>query len=799
MSDQLEIRDINLWRKKLGLFPVPLFGRDAKENEFVLLNGNKGNFCLDLSNEQLGSEARNRAWSSNVGHYVTLDDQNRYVEVQSWDQRASTINRYSYESVATNLEGFHRYLIKDEPKSEISVISHVIRVYRSLRSALGQSADGTDSLKAFLYLLACVTDGVRRDKLALKKWGLDAQAGRIAKLIRDNEWSALEGELIRERPLESLTPILSLILRHSSGQIFQEAHYEAIFVRQPQLMFEGFAPQPIEIGKHGKGIGLHFTPPALARTLVEEALLTLDKLPKNSITIFDPSCGSGEFLREVLRQLIIKKYRGKIKLIGWDISPAACDMARFGLAWEMRGHNTQVNMQIECVDSLSSDEKWPEVDLILMNPPFVSWQDMNLEQRERVREILGNLMVKQPDMSNAFIWRAALCLRQGGVVGSILPASFLNGVATTKLRGEIGQAVSTRLVARLGSHMLFPGAMIDAALYVGRADNKNDAPAIAFWADYRSASNARGLRALRIIRSTPQQAMFLADGDGYSIYPNPEIGKGSESWAPRPYKSWSLLHSLNHLPKVKDIFNVMKGAQTGHNKTFILDKEQWQELPDSEKVYFRPAVLNKSIRHGFLIDSAYVFYPYGESAIETEAKLRKAVKTFYDKVLKDNKERLLNRTGVNPEKWWKLYRYGTWQVDNVPQLVSTFFGDAGSFAWDETGQYIVIQGNSWLLKPTKGFTELPENVALAYLAILSSPIFSELLSATCNHVGGGQWDLSKRFVNNIAIPNLLSTSMPPRIISDLSEIGKSIHEGLPFEDERLKELTSLVYQPNQVL
>src|SRR5690348_204110 len=101
---QDELRNIDLWRLELGLYPVPLFD-DLQDNQFVLLNGNRGNFCLDLERQHLDSDTRNKAWSSNVGHYVGLTD--RYVEVQRWDAKRRNVDKFPRERVVENLERFH--------------------------------------------------------------------------------------------------------------------------------------------------------------------------------------------------------------------------------------------------------------------------------------------------------------------------------------------------------------------------------------------------------------------------------------------------------------------------------------------------------------------------------------------------------------------------------------------------------------------------------------------------------------------------------------------------------------------
>lgn len=787
---QDELNNISLWRLELGLYPVPLF-HDAPHDQFVLLNGNRGNFCLDLKRERLDDDTRNSAWSSNVGHYVGLTD--RYVEVQRWDSKRRPVERFTRESVLAKLEEFHNHLEKDEPRRELSIVTHVIRVFRSIRTSLGQGVDGPTSLRAFLYLLACITDDLRRGELSLGRWQLDAEAVEVANAIQGDDWDALTDELVKGRPVEGLVPNPTLLLRHSSGQIFQEAHYEAVNIPQEQLTLKGFPPMPAAIAQAHKGAGLHFTPSALSRSLVEEALRVIGELPPH-LTIFDPACGSGEFLRETLRQLKISGYAGRVTLIGWDISQAACDMARFILSWETRGQEGRIIADIRCHDSIVI-ENWPTgVDIVATNPPFVSWQDMLPQQREAVSNVLGDLARIRPDLSSAFILRAAQSLRQGGVVASIVPASFLDGDSAASVRGQLSEALTTKLVARLGSHQLFHKALIDAAFYVGRVNGSQPEPTVAFWADHRPHSASAGLRALRRVRSFNRQSAYPLEEDGFSIYQTTAMGRGTGSWAPRPYDAWRLAESLREMPKVKNLFEVKQGARTGLNKAFILSREQWKSLPTKrERSYFRPAVLNESIRSGVLTDGAYVFYPYGKASVETEEELRAELQTYYEEILLPNKDTLSERGSRRHAKWWELSEHRAWQEKPQPKIISTYFGDMGSFAWDSNGSFIVVQGFGWIPKLTKKFEELPEEVGLAYLAVLNSCLFSKLLSASSNHVGGGQWNLSKKFVDQIPLPNLLSENVSPDILARLAEVGGNIHAGVPIDEREREELVEAVY------
>ena len=785
------LNDIDYWRTRLGLLPVPLFNDHQVEPSFVLLNGNRGNFCLDFQSVDQNIDPRAYAWSANVAHYVTLSG--NYIEVQRWDQQKSSIERYTQSSIYNNLEKFHEYLEKNSPKQEISIISHSLSVFRRLRATLGKDFSGIQSLQAYLYLLASVADKVEKGLLHIDAWKLNKDTNTIIGTIRTGDWTELVNHFTGGRPIEGLTPNINLLLRHASGQLFQEAHFEALFVPQNQLNFEGFLPSPVRLTKESGGIGIYFTPAALARTLVEETIARLN-LSADTIFIFDPACGSGEFLRESLRQLKLNKYQGKTRILGWDISHTVCEMANFLLAWELRDVNSNVEVEIVNVDSLAPNVVWPEnVDAILMNPPFVAWQDLSNNQKERLIYILGDYGIQRPNLAYAFLLKSSTSLKDNGILGTVLPASLLNATSASKLREYLGHQLAPKLIARLGSHSIFFNATIDPALYLAQKDTSSEEPTIAFWADYRQNSSSAGLRTLRKIRNNKTGSNFPVNEDGFSIYKETSIGHDEKDWAPRPYNSWVALRSINNLPKIKDIYEIYQGIRTGANPAFLLESHEWKELPKQESQYFRPAVVNKSIKYGFLKSDTFVFYPYGDCTIASEIELREKLPYYYANYLLPNKNRLLSRPRVKIVKWWELSEHRAWQEKPESKIVSTYFGNAGSFAWDDEGNYAVVQGFGWILKKAiRNKTHL-KRISLAYLAIINSPFFSELLSAVSNNVSGGQWDLSKRFISNISIPDFFAEYPISTNTQKLSTLGDNIFLGLTVDEEILTYLVKKAY------
>jgi methylase of polypeptide subunit release factors len=751
-----------------------------------MLNGPTGNFCLDLTGEV--SDKRAIAWSADVGHYVSVAGND--VDVQRWDASPSVIEKYSAQSVMKRLPEFHNYLEKSQPRYEQSVIPHAIRVFRQLRGSLA-AKDGTPALIAFLTLLACVTDRVSRADLNLDHWSLSRREHSAAVAIKDNDWELLSDDLMRGRLLDQLILDPRLLLRHAAGQLFQEAHYEATVL--PQLSLPGFGLQPVSVQKGvSASIGVDFTPPSLARMVVEQAL-RVTNLGKEQVRFLDPACGSGEFLREVLRQVRLSGFKGRIELLGFDISEAACAMARFVLTWEKNEDQYPVAVDIKCVDSLGNIS-WPsDVDLIVMNPPFVSYEQLTAQDLSRVRSTLGALTKGRVNLSAAFVWRAVTSVKESAVVATLIPASFLDATATSAMRNEMRSFLSPRFIARLGSQVLFRDVLVDAAaLVVQKGPSHGDQNAVAFWADHRIESTVAGIRALR--RAGRTQGSFTTPvlGEGFSIYKTP-VFSGS-AWSPRSYEAWQLLDRLRGMPTVGDLFSVHTGARPGYLPAFVIDKASWRDLPRKEQRYFRPAVVNESITCGFLRDVQYVFYPYGRYRLESEKELRAELGSYYSRVLQPSRQTLMRRASKRePSRWWEMSESRAWQHQAEPKLVSVYFGKAGSFAYDDSGDFVVVQGFAWLPKPPlKSKSTLHSGLSLAYSAILNSPIMNDFLAAVSNPVQGGQWDLSSRFVKNIPLPNL-AKSDNSTVVETLTRLGRSLSRGADVNQEELKQAAQLAY------
>jgi adenine-specific DNA-methyltransferase len=274
-------------------------------------------------------------------------------------------------------------------------------------------------------------------------------------------------------------------------------------------------------------------------------------------------------------------------------------------------------------------------------------------------------------------------------------------------------------------------------------------------------------------------------------------------WLPERREVYELKARLNRfpIPKVGALFTIHQGIRTGDNQAFILTAEEFKEIDEQERSYFRPVAGQGALKHGQLRPSYFVFYPYGSDGVETitsEEQLIDVVPKYHEKYLIHRKAKLAKRAGI--KEWWLLTRPRPWQAGKVYKWVSTYFGTAGSFAYDDDGGYVVVQGQAWFAKP-KLFTTtsvdaqeslLNTPLPWAYLSLLNSRLFEEILASYCPRVQGGQYNLSNRFVKDIPIPNLAEAHFSSGILNRLADLGRRIHDGA-FEDSR-DEIDQAAYQ-----
>ncbi|MBX3502237.1 MAG: N-6 DNA methylase, partial [Alphaproteobacteria bacterium] len=610
---------IDRWAAQLGMVRTRIFaGEDHPSGEHALmLNGARGSFGMSIPDDELRfDEAASWAWSADVACHVHIYQ--AHVVVSRWDEVRPT--QYSLNRVSDQLEAFYERVIEREPKYLVSVARLIGDTLRRIRSA-EETGETDRALAALLYLLANWRVRSTSESSSFpafdRLYQIEALRDRSVQRLANTFENHFRNVVDRPRFGSSidLKTWPSLVLRHATPIVFQQVHMEMEARGEVDL----FGAKPASLGER-RGTGVHFTPPGIARSVVEQAIEDIDIHTQwpTSITVLDPACGSGAFLIEVMRKFSDAGYSGRLRIVGYDISESAVLLARFALsvvAQEWPLGSNKVEVSITRRDALS-EATWEPADLIVMNPPFIPLVELDDSMRKSAASWLGKFAVGRPDLSMAFVERATQSIRANGTVGSLLPSSVLRLKSADPWRRSISERLAVRSLASLGEFTLFRDATVDTAFVVlRRGEQQLDSSRLTrlLWCGETQGASSSGLRALRKFGDAGR-----ADDD-YGRWSIRTIAQTTLArqmdWQPWPGRAVDLLEKVTKSvrSRVGDTFDVKQGALPAPREAFILSTEQMKDLPREEQQWFRPVLENENIRDGQIgsIEN-YVFYPNSE-------------------------------------------------------------------------------------------------------------------------------------------------------------------------------------------
>lgn len=804
------------WAQRFGLAISPLFEQEEVSisgSHSVLLDGAEGTFAMSVSEDELWrtAEPANWVWSSDIPHHVTITP--KKVAVLRWD-RPSDPRVFARESIERSLDRFYKFLLEDRLRSNRTVVDHLLGFFRRLRS-LGNlarlpDARSTDLFTASLARLTAPAD----QRISPETYGLAEDSEELLGRLDRNALQAILEDVGRGSAVLSLLHLHpSLAVRHAGGQLFQEAHFELLRGATDFDLFGLVGNSEIAVTSRG---GTHYTPPTLARSLVEQALATLAGTlhSRESLTLCDPACGSGAFLQEALRALRRHGFKGRLRLVGYDISSAAISMARFVVAASLRDWAPEggVDLNLAVGDSLG-ELGMPAADVIVMNPPFVGFTAQSPLQRDQLTAALGGPSAGRGDYSMAFVLRALDALNPGGALGTLFPASLLSLKAASGWRERLLEVSDLCFLASIGDFGLFSHAQVQVAAAVFNKGQAPDRELIALITENDPLATSVALRQLRKAGHSAPAAPVAEDA--WSIFPVPvSVLRDRPTWRlPKP-SAERLLRRLSQsgLPALGDLFEISQGIQTGLNDALLLTAEELRGLPARERRYFRQATMTDSIRNGHIVKPYWLFFPHEASGpmFPDEATVQKAVPQYFERFLAPNRARLEGRATIVQSRrsdWWGLMRPREWSLLAKPRIITKFFGAEGAFVGDYEAAFFAVMGHVWTLKPRgvtdssdtgeQGAEQMPEQDLLAaFVALCNSEVFLKLLGLYAPNVAGGQFDLSARHLTPIPVPDLQQLSLGPetgRAVRELAVLGREVDVGSPQWSKHAIALAELLY------
>lgn len=756
----MDILNNNTWTRQFGVLPIKLNPILAEER-YLMLNGGCSDFCLQGFDDS-DAELDKIAWSSNAKNYLKILDDN--IVVRNWyENRSETIKK---ERIISNFDQFYNYIFSRSYKTESDIVPFVIDIFNQLRNITQEASEPIEALNLLFTLLVSIEEdynNIDKDIWGINNVNLPSSFDYFVDRIREG--------------VKTAKPNLDLILRHSSGKLFQEANRNVISFNPQRDLFGGVSSELTTESLAYTSI--HYTPQYLARAIVENCLNNLNIAALSEISILDPTCGSSEFLIEILKQLKNKNYTGQINIKGFDISLNAIETSRFLLNYENRTQwNKALKIDLRVVeDSLTED--WGINDVLLMNPPFTSFELVkDKESKETIKDVLRDFVKKgRPNQASAFFLKAINSLSEGATFGCVLPSSIFTLELYETLRDYLSEISDFKLAGKLGNYV-FEDALTDVSIVVG-VKNKLNFPPKLIWTKNEKGVAQEALRELRKLRANNEIAISK---NTYSIYTPDRFPILDNSWRITSLYENKFITDLNifvtakRLVKLQEVFTVYQGALLGVKNIFTISISEFQNYSEEEQKYFRPLLNNSAINAGNINISEYVWYPYDKNGLMIHSEEELNHITFARRNLFPNKQKLQQRSEEKSE-WWALTRPRNWQFESKKRLYSGRFGNSNSFAYDNKGNAVIVEGNAFFPKK-----EMTEDDLLFYLAVFSSSYFDYLLSIFSKQLAGGKWyDLGNNFIKRIPIPNIHSLNIKKSdAYFNLVEIGRELSSGNIF-------------------
>lgn len=530
----------------------------------------------------------------------------------------------------------------------------------------------------------------------------------------------------------------------------------------------------INTDEERKKMGAVFTPKWLANYVTKRAIYYWNENNKSSLErVGDLSCGPGIFLTQ------LQKYTGQnTKIYGVDSNPEYVFLASLLSGSEERAFlecaDTLINLAPEeqC-DLFSQVYQTPskDYDIIVGNPPYVSSKTISSIYSNHIKELYGDYIEGNYDLSVPFIVHTYKALKDNGIGALIVSSKFMHSRYGKKICELLAKNTKILEIIDFGDGQVFKGK----TTYVCVIIFSKQKPSI-----------KHEIRVLKF-------PLGLKWGKRDTYFKNaleekiPQIRLEKHPWDLSTGVYQSILYKIQSnqdLPSFNDIFpKITQGIRTGANDVFIISKEEKENF---EEDILLPFIGGENIRRCRIEEpTKYLIYPYyldnnKKVKLIDEHVLREYFPKTWAYLLK-NKEKLIKGVKDNNVSWYGYSRSQNLDIHSYKKILVREMMPSAQFAADTEGTYSFGSGYSLI-----GGPELTETDYKMWAAILSTPTMEFQLRLIGTSLHSGWFRLLKQHLKQVKLVQLDAKDTGKAI-----KLAKKIHKN-PDNNQFIEELDELV-------
>jgi len=502
--------------------------------------------------------------------------------------------------------------------------------------------------------------------------------------------------------------------------------------------------------------GAFFTPQFITDFMVSQSITS------SSQKVCDPSCGCGAFLISAT-VFISKKYKKNVidtiqeNIYGVDISDYSVRRAKIllSLLALQNGEDTKdIKFNLETADSLITN--WEKIfsktikngfDVVIGNPPYVKFQDLNKKLREKLYKEWQTLKTGNYNLYFAFFELGISILKEDGLLSYITPNNYFTSLAGIELREYLQSKTLIDKIVDFNHLKIFNAQTYTSVTFLTKRKK-----------DFFSYERVEKYEMLDTLKDLNFSKIYFNDLNN---------------------KKWRLLRNSDQLNikkienigrKLGEITDIRVGIATCKDPIYFVDgsvlKGKYYEKVYQGKTYLIEKEITKpiakisdfSIQEELNSNNRRIIFPYkktnGRAEIIRENEIKENYPRCYE-YLSSAREELLTRDKGNME-YPEWYSYARTQGLNFSgkKLLTPTFSLEPRFLLEQNDNSLFCNGYAIYLKDqTDLFSSIQQKLDLGVLGkILNSQVMDYYIKRTSVSIEGGYPCYQKNFIELLGIP-----------------------------------------------